>query len=80
MNEILGQLARTGLLLPNISAAILAGTAPPIAEIVLALLVTTIDAHILTVGASQTSWNERRQAHMSLAVAFLAAMAILGEA
>lgn len=77
MTEILGQLARSGLLLPDVSAAILAENTPALEEIVLALVITTLDAHAVTIGDPQSTWNEKRQARMALATAFLSAMAIL---
>ena len=77
MTEILGQLARSGLLLPDMSAAILTDNVPPLAEIGLALTVMTMDAESVISGDTRSSLTERRLAKMSLAVAFLAAMAIL---
>jgi hypothetical protein len=37
-----------------------------------------MDAHAVTVGDPQSTWSEKRLTRMALAVAFLAAMAILG--
>ena len=80
MNRILDQLARnTGLLPEDLSAAILAGNTPPIEEIVMALVIGAMDAHAVVVGSQESSWNEKRLARMALTVAFLAAMAILGQ-
>jgi hypothetical protein len=77
MNDILNQLARSGLLLPDVGAAILAGNAPPLEGLVMHLIIGALDAHAVTIGDPQSSWNQKRMARMSLAVAFLAAMAIL---
>ena len=81
MNNILDQLARnTGLLPDDLAAAILVGTTPPIEEIVMALVIGAMDAHAVVVGDPESSWNEKRLARMALAVAFLSALAVLGEA
>jgi hypothetical protein len=81
MSAILDQLARnTGLLPEDVAAAILAGNPPPLEEIVMALVIGAMDAHAVIVNDQQSSWNEKRQARMALAVAFLAAMAVLGDA
>ena len=77
MKRILDQLARSGLLLPDVATAMLAGNAPPIEDIVMALLIGAMDAHAVVVGDPQSTWNEKRLARMALAVAFLAAMATL---
>jgi hypothetical protein len=79
MKRILDQLARSGLLLPDDSAAILAGNTPPVEEIVMALVIGAMDAHAVIVGDPESSWNEKRLARMALAVAFLSAMAVVGE-
>jgi hypothetical protein len=80
MKNLLDQLARnTGLLPDNLSATILAGNTPPGEDIVMALVITTMDAHAVVVGDPQSSWNEKRLARMALAVAFLATMATLGQ-
>jgi hypothetical protein len=79
-NDIYSQLARnTGLLPDDIAAAILAGNTPAIKEIVIALLIGAMDAHAVTIGDPQSTWNEKRLAHMALAVAFLSAMAVAGD-
>ena len=82
MNNILDQLARSsGLLVPDdLAKSILAGNPPPIEEIVMALVIGAMDAHAVTVGDPQSTWSEKRLTRMALAVAFLAAMAILGGA
>ena len=74
--EILGQLARnTGLLPKETAATILAGTTPPLKTIVMELLIASMDAHAVVLGDPQSSWNEKRLARMTLAAAFLSAMA-----
>ena len=81
MKNILDQLALNSTLLPDdLSAAILAGNTPPLEEIVLHLCIAGMDAHAVIAGDPKSSWNERRFARMALAVAFLTAMAILGDA
>jgi hypothetical protein len=78
--EILGQLARnTGLLPKEMAATVLAGNTPPLEEIVTALVIGAMDAHAVIVGDPESSWNEKRLARMALAVAFLSAMAVVGE-
>ena len=80
MNNLLSQLARNTNLLPEtLTATILAGNTPPAEEIVVALIIGCMDAHAVIVGDPKSSWNEKRSARMTLAVAFLAAMAVLGQ-
>jgi hypothetical protein len=79
MNNRLVQLAHSTLLPDDLAAGILAGDTPPIEEIVMALVIGAMDAHAVIVGDPKSSWNEKRLARMALAVAFLSAMAILGE-
>lgn len=80
MKTLLNQLARTDLLWDEeLKSAILAGNTPPIEEIVMALVIGAMDAHAVVVGFRESSWNEKRLARMALAVAFLSAMAALGE-
>jgi hypothetical protein len=81
MKEILIQLALNSTLLPTDQAtAILAGNTPPIEDIVIALVIGAMDAHAVIVGDPQSTWNEKRQARMALAVAFLAAMGVVNDA
>ena len=75
MKNILGQLARSGLLLDDLAKPILAGDTPPTEEIVMALVIGAMDAHAVIVGDPKSFWNEKRMARLALAVAFLAAMA-----
>ena len=79
-NDVYAQLAHSTLLPDDVAAAILAGNTPPIEELVLHIVIGAMDAHAVTVGDPQSSKNERRIARMVLAVAFLSAMAIMGEA
>lgn len=81
MKTLLDQLARnTGLLPEDTAAAILAGNTPPLEEIVMALVIGAMDAHAVTLNDPQATWIDRRAARMVLAVAFLAAVAVVGEA
>ena len=77
MKDILGQLARSGLLLPDVGAAILAGNAPPLEQITQALLILCLDAHALILADPLASLTQKRLTKMSLAVAFLAGLSIL---
>ena len=80
MNNILDQLARnTGLLPDELATAILAGDVPPVEEVAMALVIGAMDAQAVVVGSAESSWNEKRLARMALAVAFLSAMAIVGQ-
>jgi hypothetical protein len=80
MNNILDQLARnTGLLPDDLAKPILAGDMPPVEEIAMALVIGGMDAHAVIFGDRESTWNEKRLARMALAVAFLAAMAVVGE-
>jgi hypothetical protein len=58
----------------------LAGNTPPLDEIVMALVIGAMDAEAVVRADPKSSWNERRIARQCLAVAFLSAMAIVGEA
>jgi hypothetical protein len=80
MNNLLKQLARnTGLLPEPLSAEILAGGTPPVEDVVRHLVIGTLDAHAVIAGDPESSRNDRRIARLMLAVAFLSAMAILGQ-
>ena len=69
----------TNLLPADLSAAILAGNLPPTEEIVLALVITSIDSHAVTQTDPEATWLDKRAARLALASAFLAAMAVLGQ-
>ena len=78
MNNLLDQLARSGLLPDDLAKPILAGNTPPLEEIVMALVIGGMDAHAVMTGDPLSTWNEKRLARMALAVAFLGAMAVVG--
>ena len=78
-SELLGQLAHSTLLPKEESAVILAGNTPPMEEIVKAVIIGAMDAHAVVLGDPASSWNEKRLARMALAIAFLAAMVLLGQ-
>jgi hypothetical protein len=82
MNKnVIDQLARNSTLLPDdLAKLILAGTTPPTEEIVLHLVIAGMDAYFVTINDPKSSWAEKRLARMALTVAFLAAMATLGDA
>ena len=80
MNNILVQLAHSTLLPDDLAKPILAGNTPPGEDIVMALIISCMDAHAVIVGDPESSWNEKRLARMALAVAFLAAMATENDA
>lgn len=75
-NTILEQLSRSTLLPSSMSAAILAGNAPPLEEIVNALVIHALDCEATVAGDSASSMNERRIARACATVAFLAALAL----
>jgi hypothetical protein len=79
MNNLLDQLARSGLLMDDLAKPILVGDTPPLEEIVMALIIGCMDAHAVVVGDPQSTWNEKRLARMALAVAFLSAMAVVSK-
>jgi hypothetical protein len=79
-NDIYAQLAHSTLLPDDMAAAILAGHTPPIEDVVLHLVIGALDAHAVVLGDPQSTWNEKRLARMALTVAFLGAMAALGDA
>jgi len=79
-NDIYTQLAHSSLLPDDLAAAILAGNTPPIEELVFHIVIGAMDAHAVVLGDPHSTWNEKRLARMALAVAFLGAMAIMGEA
>lgn len=79
MNNLLVQAAHSTLLPDDLAKPILAGDTPPVEDIVMALVIACMDAHAVVVGDPKSSWNEKRVARIALAVAFLAALATLGE-
>jgi hypothetical protein len=79
MNNVIDQLARSGLLPDELAAEILAGTVPPTEELVMALVIGAMDADAVVRGDRTSTWSEKRIARQCLAVAFLSAMAALGE-
>jgi hypothetical protein len=80
VKNLLVQLAHSTLLPDDLAKPILAGDTPPVENIVKAVVIGAMDAHAVVVGDPQSSWDAKREARMALAVAFLAAMAVLGEA
>jgi hypothetical protein len=80
VNELLGQLARSGLLVDDaMVTAIFAGDRVSIEEIVLSLVVGVLDCETVVRGDAKSTWNERRIARQCLAVAFLSAIACMKE-
>lgn len=78
MTSTLIQLAHSKLLSEARSASILAGKMPPLSEILLDLVVTSLDAHAVAIGDPKTSWAERRLSHQNLANSFLLALLLEG--
>jgi hypothetical protein len=80
MKHILDQLARNSILLPDhLAKPILAGNTPPIEEIVMAMLIGSLDCEATVRNDPASTWNERRIARQCLAAAFLSAMAVMGK-
>jgi hypothetical protein len=73
-DQIYDQLARTGLLPEGLSAAILAGDTPPLEDIVLNMLICSMDCHAMTECDVKSTWTERRIARQCLVIAFLTAI------
>jgi hypothetical protein len=73
-NQIYGQLARSGLLPDDLARAILAGSLPPLEDIVMPLVICAMDCDAMTSGDSKSTWTERRLARQCLVIAFLAAI------
>lgn len=69
-------LAYSTLLPSYVSEPILAGNAPPLADVVDALLTHALDCEATLAGDSNTTMNERRIARAVATVAFLAALAL----
>ncbi len=75
MRIVLDQLARSTLLPEEMAAAILAGRNVALEGIVTELAIGTMDAEAVTRNDRNSTWNERRLARQSMAVAFLSALA-----
>jgi hypothetical protein len=74
-SDIFGQLARNTNLLPESqSSEILAGNMPPLEDIIMPLLIGTIDCEALTAAGSNSTWTERRLSRQCLILAFLLAI------
>ena|ERR1035438_40208 len=76
MTNIYNQLARSGLLLSDLSNRILSGKPPCIEEIVMALVIGSMDCDALTKSGDSDDWNIRRISRQLLTIAFLSALAI----
>ena len=74
--DILEQLARSTLLPHSVSVEVLAGTETSIGEIVLDLLIRSLDAEALVSGDADSTWNQKRLARQLLIVTFLSALAV----
>jgi hypothetical protein len=80
MNRILDQLARSGLLVDDdMVSAIFSGNAPPLEEIVLALVIGGLDCDALLRADATSTVNQRRLARSCLIISFLGAIACLRE-
>lgn len=79
MDAILNQLARSTLLPKEMAASILAGSAPPLEDVVNALLVGALDAEAVIRADTRSTWNEKRIARQALIVAFLSALVMAHE-
>ena len=73
-DQIYGQLARSGLLPDDLARVILAGNVPPLEDIVMNLVICSLDCHAMTDCDSKSTWTERRLARQCLVIAFLAAI------
>ena len=80
MKNILDQLARNSRLLPDdMAAAILEGKTPPIEEVALQIVFTALDGHAVATSDPTITRTERCFAHLLLANAFLAALAVANQ-
>jgi len=75
MANVYDQLARTTLLPIAMSETILSGDLPPTGDVLMALVITSMDCAAVVEGDHTTTMNERRIARMCLATAFLTALA-----
>jgi hypothetical protein len=73
-NVVLDQLARSTLLPEALSAEILAGAEPPVAEIVTALVIGVLDCEATLFNDTRATLNEKRISRAITTVAFLAAV------
>src|SRR5258708_3029579 len=74
-HDIYRQLALNTKLLPDhLSASIIAGKSPPLADIILALVISCLDCEAAISSDKVSTWNERRLAREILAVSFLTAL------
>jgi hypothetical protein len=76
---ILDLLARTGLLDDEMAALIVAENLPPQERIITELLIVVMDAEAVIRGGVNSTWNEKRLARQSLAIAFLTAITFTDE-
>jgi hypothetical protein len=74
MRFVLDQLARTKLLPDSISAAILAGKNPSLADLLPHLVIGAWDADAMTAGDKSATWTERRLSRQLLGLTFLVAL------
>jgi len=78
MKKILDQLARSGLLYDDaMVTAIFAGDPPPMEDIVLALVIGSLDCEATVRGDATSTLNHRRIARACLIISFLGAIACL---
>lgn len=73
-NGILKQLANTTLLSPCLTATIQAGKIPPLEDIAMSLVIAVMDAEVVIQSDPNSTWNDKRSARQSLAIAFLLAI------
>jgi hypothetical protein len=73
-DKIYDQLARSGVLPDDLSESILSGVVPPLEEIVMPLVICSMDCHAMTDCDSKSTWTERRLARQCLVIAFLTAI------
>ena len=78
-NQIYDQLARTNLLPESLSSEMLAGKVLPLKDIIMPLLVGTMDCEAMIGCDPKSTWNERRLARQCLILAFLLAIVVAKE-
>jgi hypothetical protein len=76
-NSILKQLGHANLL-PELSASLIAGNPPGRSELVLRLLISLLDADVMTTSDPKTTWTERRLSHQNVANGFMLALLLEG--